>query len=213
MVNDSRPTPTIDYLPEWLTFELSEALGKLPSRKHRETVLRLAEARATGTRTEAETFRLPGVCSRVTWYGRYRQAGQKLPGWRDDPDVAAALEAATKRAQWWQDQADARRIAKRQEQLAQARDLLAEYAPHAVKRLFVLMGGAGNEETRRKAANDILDRADEETASKARAGLAVEVAPAPAGPTLREILEQRKAAEQPGPCPARSEPGGPDGDG
>lgn len=155
----------VEYLPAWLTDELNKLLAELPTRKHRQTVLRLAEAAAIG-RTEIETFKLPGVCSRTTWQGRYREDGPR-PGWKDDPQMQAALEAATQRAQWWQDQAEARRIAKRQEQVAEARDLLTEYAPHAAKRLFVLMGTAGNEETRRKAANDILDRADEATASKA----------------------------------------------
>lgn len=160
----------VEYQPAWLTDELNQLLSKLRTRKQRQTVLRLAEAAAIG-RTEADTLKLPDTCTNSTWYGQRRPDGDggwiQKPGWRDDPDIQAALEAARKRAQWWQDQAEARRIAKRQEQVAEARDLLSEYAPHAAKRLFVLMGQAGNEETRRKAANDILDRADEATASKA----------------------------------------------
>jgi hypothetical protein len=156
-----------DFRPAWLSDELTQALAALGGqnqRKKRTTILRLAEARATG-RIEADVFKLPGCCSRVTWYGPYRD-GAHLPGWRDDPAVQGALEAATKRALWYQDQAEARRIAKRQEDVARARDKLADLAPLAALKLGALLG-ADNVETARKAANDILDRADEALASKA----------------------------------------------
>lgn len=152
-----------DYQPAWLTDEVNKVLAQLKTRKHRQTVLRLAEAAAIG-RTEWDTFKLPGVCSRTTWYGKYRH-GEKLPGWRDDPDVVAALEAATARALHYQDQAEARRIAKRQENVAKAQDKLADLAYVAAMTLGTLLG-ADSKETARKAANDILDRADEATASK-----------------------------------------------
>jgi len=163
----------VEYQPAWLTDELNKLLAQVGGgpyhRRRRDTILRLAEGRVIG-RTDDDTWKLPETCTRKTWEGRwYRDAegnSYKKPGWRDEPAVQAALKAATQRVNWWQDQAEARRIAKRLEKLAEARDLLAEYSPLAVQRLFVLMGQAGNEETRRKAANDILDRADEGTATK-----------------------------------------------
>jgi len=157
----------MDFQPAWITDELNTALGRITghnARKKRQTVLRLAEVRATGG-LDSDVFEMPECCSKPTWYGRHID-GVHLDGWVHDPDIQAALEAAEARAHWWQDTAEARRIAKRQEKLAEARDLLAEYSPMAVQRLFVLMGQAGNEETRRRAANDILDRADTATATK-----------------------------------------------
>jgi len=79
------------------------------------------------------------------------------------------------------------RIAKRQEQVAEAKDLLCEYAPHAARRLFLLMGQATSEETRRKAATDVLDRADEATASKR-----------PEGAGIEQILIREVVVEMPG---------------
>jgi hypothetical protein len=159
----------MDYQPAWITEELHQLLAALDGhnqRKKRTTVLRLAEARATGG-TDAAVFRMPECCSRTCWEGKYK-AGVKQVGWRDDPAIAAALVAACQRAQYWQDQAEARRIAKRQEQVAAARDKLADLAYPAVMVLGALMADKETQaETRRKAANDVLDRADEATASKA----------------------------------------------
>jgi hypothetical protein len=167
----------MDYQPAWLTDELNSlltAIGGNDQRKKRTTVLRLAEARATG-KTEAGVWEQPDCCSWKTWDGKYRKdadgVSRKRPGWRDDPAIQAALEAATRRAHWWQDQAEARRIAKRQEDVAKARDLLAEYSPLAARKLATLLG-AESENVARNAANDILDRADEATASKRPEGSA-----------------------------------------
>ena len=156
----------MDYQPAWLTDEIYKLLNEIGGhnqRKKRTTVLRLAEAYATGG-TEASVWVRPDCCARQAWEGKYK-GGERQPGWRDDPAIQAALAAATKRAHWWQDQAEARRIAKRQEDLAKARDKLAELAWPAVLKLGAILA-ADNLETARKAANDILDRADEATATK-----------------------------------------------
>ncbi len=154
------------FQPEWLTDEVSALLARITgpqARKKRATVLRLAEGAAIG-RSQQATFKLKETCSPKTWDGQYRNR-VKLPGWKDDPDIRVALAAATKRAQWWQDQAEARRIAQRQELVARARDKLSELSFTAALKLGALLGSE-NPETARKAANDILDRADEATASK-----------------------------------------------
>jgi len=156
----------VEYQPAWLTFEIQQALARLPTVRHRVTVLRLAEAKLVG-RSEAETFKLPGVCSRRTWYGRYRN-GEKKPGWRDDAVVQAALQAASSRALWWGDNAIARDIQRAQSKLAEA-------SPAAVGVLITLMGSAENEETKRKSANDILDRASVDTAPKGREAYTIEM--------------------------------------
>jgi len=154
------------FQPAWLTDELNKLLveiGGRNQRKKRTTILHLAEARATG-KIEADVFKLPECCSRTCWYGKYKN-GVRQPGWKDDTSIQDALGAATRRALWWQDQVEARRISKRQEDVAKARDKLCDLAWPAVLKLGALLG-AGNEETARKAANDILDKADESLATK-----------------------------------------------
>ena len=163
----------MDYQPAWLTDEINRLLdgvgGMAHHRKRRTTILRLAEGAAIG-RTEKDTLAMPETCTRSTWYGQGRPDGEggwiRKPGWRDDPAIQAALDAATRRAHWWMDQADARRMEKRMENVARAQDRLAELAHLAAQTLGTLLG-AESESTRRLAANDILDRADEATASKA----------------------------------------------
>ena len=94
---------------EWLTFEVRQALARLPTAKHRTTVLRLAEAKIVG-RSESATFKLPGVCSRRTWYGKYANGEKVAPGWREDLAIQGALKAATEAALSWQDNRTARSI-------------------------------------------------------------------------------------------------------
>ena len=144
-----------DYTPEWLTFEISEALSGL-TRKQRTTVLRLAEAAAAD---RPQPFDRADVCSKTTWYGRYSH-GNKRPGWRDDPAIQHALELATARAQEWEDTHIARQIAKTRRQLA-------DHAPGAELSLYGLALGATSEGTKRLACLDILNRVGAELASKA----------------------------------------------
>lgn len=146
---------TVDYTPEWITFEIAQALSGL-TRKQRTTILRLAAAAAAD---KPQPFERPDVCSRTTWYGRYRH-GVKLPGWRDKPAIQDALALATARAQDWQDTYIARQIAKTRQQLA-------AHAPNVERSLSLLALGANSEAVRRQACLDILDRVDVNLASKA----------------------------------------------
>jgi len=161
----------VEFQPAWLTFEIQQALARLPTLKHRQTVLRLAEAQVVG-RSEVETYRLPEVCSRRTWYGRYRN-GERKPGWRDDPAVQAALKAATQRALWWEDNRTVRSI-------QQAREQLALEAPENVRSMIRMrdqlegIAEAAEEDKDKvqaadkaaKVAGDMLSRAGAETAQK-----------------------------------------------
>jgi len=161
----------VEFQPAWLTFEIQQALARLPTLKARQTVLRLAEAQVVG-RSETETFRLPEVCSRRTWYGRYR-GGEKKPGWRDNAAVQSALKAATARALWWEDNRTVRSI-------QQAREQLALEAPENVRSMIRMrdqlegIAKAAEEDKDKvqaadkaaKVAGDMLSRAGAETAQK-----------------------------------------------
>jgi hypothetical protein len=143
----------IDYFPEWMTYEIEQALRGL-TRKQRTTVLKLAEAAATPDRTMSDVFREPDCCNRSTWYDRPSKAG-----WESDPQIKHALALATERAQHWADTSIARHIATAQRKLAQA-------SPPAVDRVISLMAGAQDERIQLRAAESILDRTAQETASK-----------------------------------------------
>ncbi len=90
-----------EFAPAWLSFEVSQALDRImgeDAAKKERTVLRLAQAIATGT-PQNEIFRNHrqyGVCNKKYWTG----FGSK-PGWKDDPIIAHALDVATQRARWW----------------------------------------------------------------------------------------------------------------
>ena len=92
-----------EFVPAWISKEVHDALsaldGKGPERAKKErTVLRLAEATATGVahRQIFANHRLYGVVNGKYWYGWKDKAG-----WKDDPAVAHALDVATDRALWW----------------------------------------------------------------------------------------------------------------
>lgn len=149
----------VAYIPEWMTYEIEQALRGL-TRKQRTTVLRLAEAAATPGLTMTDVFRESDCCNRSTWYDR-----PSRDGWESDPQIKHALQLATERAQHWQDTTIARHIAEAQRKLAQA-------SPPAVDRVISLMAGAQDERVQLRAAESILDRTAQETAVKS--SLAVE---------------------------------------
>lgn len=135
----------------WLTQELQETLDVLPSDKHRETVLRLTEGRIIG-RPDEDTFRMEGVCAKKTWHGPFRD-GMRVMGWKEDPLVSKAMQLAE---QCFVGHADAQI----QSNLDEAQRQLAMAAVKAVMCLDTLMDTADNDETKRRAANDILDRVE-----------------------------------------------------
>lgn len=143
----------IPYLPEWMTYEIEQALRGL-TRKQRTTVLKLAEAAATPGRSMSDVFREPDCCNRSTWYDRPSKAG-----WESDPQIKRALELATERAQHWQDSTIARRISETQK-------IIADASPPAAHRIIALMAGAEDPRVQLRAAESILDRLAMETAIK-----------------------------------------------
>lgn len=159
------------YVPEWLTFEVQQALAAIagPNVAGKEaTVLRMAQAIAAGE-SQAEVFRQPGTCSKNTWHGVNGKAG-----WKDDPAIRTALVMATNRARWWVRVKQGRAI---QDSL----DILIDGAEEAAQQLvnMVRMGvlvfdfGADGMELRRaetghvlEASKQILDRVSALTAAK-----------------------------------------------
>ena len=133
----------------WLTEELEAALDRLPTDRHRMTVLRLVEGRSIG-RPDNATFKLPDVCSKKTWHGPIRN-GRTYPGWKDLPEIQRAMALAERAFAEGHDAATAANI-------QEAYRLLADAAVKAVMTLEVLMDTADSDETKRRAANDVLDR-------------------------------------------------------
>jgi hypothetical protein len=120
---------TSTFLPDWLSFEVNEALAALTGEhlaKREATVLRLAEATANG-QSWTEVFALPDTCSKRVWYG----TGDKV-GWQSDPTMTHALAVATERARWWV------RV-KRGQAVQQALDILVDGSEDAARQLINLV--------------------------------------------------------------------------
>jgi hypothetical protein len=176
--------------PAWMTFELNEALNEISEphqAKKRITVLRLAEAYASGIGIKA-TLKHSATCNQSTWYGR---PSLDEPGWRDDPAIANALEIATKRALWWYEREETERIARRQRQLALAQDEMVDLTGLALETLADLMLNGESERVRREAAEAVLERADVATASKGTQAHNVNII-ASQGPSMAEIRHRER---------------------
>lgn len=168
-------------LPDWMTWEVEEVLGKVRpphvARKLR-TVIELAQAQALD-QPLAPVFGRPETCSSTTWYGRYA-GGEKRPGWREDPQIAEALRVCTERARRWENTRMARALAEAAERLAMA-------SPAAVAVAIRAMG-ASDDNVKLRAAFGILDRAGVETAPKQQQEHGV-------SPELERLIEQVYGAD------------------
>lgn len=164
------------FTPDWLTWEISEALGALtgdhPAKKEA-TVLRMAQAVANGE-PPTGVFAQPGTCSRAVWYGKYRD-GEHKPGWKDDPAIQAALALATERARWWVRVKQGRAVQDSLDILVDASEDAARQLVSMVKAGALIFDfGIDGQEIRRveaghvlEASKQILDRVSALTATKA----------------------------------------------
>lgn len=195
-----------DAPPVWMSLEVQEALNAITGehiRKKRTTILRLAEAEASGT-SKRSVFASPDCCNSAAWYGRTgRTEGyDEQPGWKDDEAIAYAFELCRRRAHWYYDQLEEERIAMRRDVLAAAEDRLAEIAPAAVEVLFDVMLDAELDDVRRKAAVDALTHASSATAPKSKAETDVALEIRGGGVSMRDIRHRQR----------NMEPGGTNGD-
>jgi len=181
--------------PIWVDEELRDALDQIRdphSRKKRTTVLRLAEAKATGGHV-VDVFRSEDCCNMATWYGR-SENDKNWPGklgWKDLPCIANALEIATRRAHWYQDRLEEERLAMRGRVLAETQDRLIEISGAAVEVLLDVMLNADNDDVRRKAAGDALTHAAPETAPKHQSEQDI-ILTAGSGPSMRDIRNRAR---------------------
>ena len=139
----------------WLTPEIRSALAALTgdhAAKKRATVLAVAFAVAYGDSVK-KVFERDDTCAENIWYGK----------WKWESEIEAALKLCTARAIVFRDDQTAadelrfRLIRKR---------LIAEYAAEAPKALAQLMRQSLDATEKRKAANDLLNWAEPETAQK-----------------------------------------------
>lgn len=179
--------------PAWMTEELQAALDDIEGpheRKKRTTLLRVAEAEASGAPVQP-LFLSPDCCTAPIWYGR-QQPFVKV-GWRDVPLIAAAYDIAKRHAHWWYDQAEEERLLARRQVVARTQDRLSEVALAAAEVLFRIMTDPeSSDDVRRKAAVDVLTHAAEETAPKSKQSQVVDLKMASTGPTMADIRNRKR---------------------
>lgn len=181
----------VETPPSWVSFEVMQALNKIKdpwNRKKRLTVLRVAEALASGLPIR-HVFDSDDTCSTPTWYGN-KNHGQ--PAWREQPDIANALEVARRAAQRYYDEQEIKRLKFRSRVLHTSQDRLAELTQLAVESLGFLMVASESDETRRKAAVDVLTHAAPETAPKSQDQRRLELHMDGDGMTMRDILNRER---------------------
>ena len=162
-------------MPDWYSYEVEEALRAITDadagqrRKKQHTVLRMAHAAAEG-RSLDSVFEEPGTCAKSTWYGDKRK---KRAGWRDDADIAKAIEVATDRALWWMRYTDGRGVQAGLEELAVAVPVAVRQAVNFVTRGQAIVQRGGHTVALEvtpadilKAVLGIMDRAGAGTAPK-----------------------------------------------
>ena len=183
----------VDAPPSWIDEELTEALNNIQGpheRKKRTTVLRLAEAKASGLSVK-EVFDSEDCCSPPTWYGRKKPFVKE--GWRDFPDVATAYEIAERRAHGYYDALEEQRMAMRRHVLDETQDRLTEISGAAAEVLLeIMLDPDSASDVRRKAAVDALTHAAPETAPKGQVEQSVDLRVANAGPSMRDIRNRSR---------------------
>lgn len=190
----------VGFLPEWMTFEVHEACARIGGNdvvKKEITVLRLAEAIATG-QAESSVFERADTCNSKYWYGwTDKKNGKRHIGWRNQPTIKRALEVATARARWWMRVKQGRAV-------ENALDVLTD-SVEAVAGQLVRIAVQGRASVMRdelsgfeaasvqeivKAANSVLDRVSEATAAKGAVGVEHRV-----GKDVTELLERVYGAD------------------
>lgn len=158
-----RSQPVVDPLQlpySWVTEEVSLALDRIvvgDLTKRRRTILMMADAVASGNRDIGDVIADETTVSHSTWY-------QKMKG---DEIVEEVYAVALSVARHWYDQLEGHRMQKRASVVEHARDNLVDMTRTAIEVMADMLGDPDTPASvRRQLIVDILDRADEETASK-----------------------------------------------
>ena len=178
--------------PEWVTPDVRDALMALPTYKHINTVVLLAEASLDPDISMGSVFEREDTCHRSTWYARTVSSsrGPRSP-WADNPDVVRAMELCRAAAKEYAVQQMGRYV-------EESVRVLTELGPAAAASLAGLIDWEDPEiphETRRKAACDILDRVGAgATASTSKVQVGGAVAVDDVSELSDEELDRRLAA-------------------
>lgn len=172
------------FAPEWLTYEISEALAAIQdpnAAKKEATVLRIAQAAAHG-QSLTSVFDRDDTCKDDIWYGRNRKNKPRKPGWKDDPAIAHALQLATDRARWWVRVKEGRAVQNALDALVEVAESAAGNIVSAIRYGQLTFTRDGDLVTKQasvaevlKASTEALDRISDLTASKAPPAVRIEV--------------------------------------
>lgn len=164
--------PSVDT--EWKNDDVRKALDAIQGPcegKKRTTVILVAFAMANESPFNS-VFKRKDTCSRAIWYGQVRRNGRHKLGWREIPEVAAAVDICKRRALDWRDEQTARIEAYYRSIRLRSVAELAAQAPEALATVMKDSEQRGSD--RIKAANDLLSWADPEAAGKVRPVASIE---------------------------------------
>lgn len=144
----------------WVTEEVSQALDRIVHgeiAKRRRTVMVMADAVASGNEDIGDVIARKDTVSHATWY-------QKMKG---DPVIEEVYRLCLGVARHWYDQLEGYRMRKRASVVEHSRDKLVDMTDMAIAVVGDMLGDPDTPASvRRQLAMDVLDRADEETATK-----------------------------------------------
>lgn len=165
----------------WVTEEVSAAMDQIDTgdvAKRRRTILKMADAVASGNRDVNEVLADVDTVGHSAWYQRMRS----------DDEIMGIYNLCLQTARHWYDQLEGQRMLKRAAVIEQARDNLIDLTDMATQVLADMLGNPGTSDSvRRQLIADVLDRADEETAAKT-----THLVKTQNSPTMRELAEERR---------------------
>lgn len=158
-----RKQSTIDPLDlpyTWVTEEVSHALDRIVDgdvSKRRRTIMMMADAVASGNQDIGEVLANENTVGHSAWY-------QRMKG---DETVEEVYAICLRAARHWYDQLEGHRLLKRASVVEESRDKLVDLTGVAIDVLADMLGDPNTPASvRRQLVVDVLDRADEETATK-----------------------------------------------
>ena len=143
----------------WMTIEVGAALAGIqePHREKKRLTVILMAAGALNNESPATVCKQDGTCDNTVWEGRWMKGHWKT-GWKDMPDVAAALDVCKREALRWRDEETVRLGAHYAQERIRKIAMHAAKAPDALATVMLDTSQKGADRT--NAAMKLIGLAD-----------------------------------------------------